>query len=88
MKIVSFVWAPRHVNNIDPCARRLSKKFAFALVKVVILLILLFASDACIAGAGEKSGTEIPLYSGAAPGSCAADPPTRRRLKNSRESRG
>jgi dienelactone hydrolase len=69
MKIVSFVWPPRHVNNIDPCARRLSKKFAFALVKVVILLILLFASDACIAGAGEKSGTEIPLYSGAAPGS-------------------
>jgi len=68
-KIVSFVWPPRHVNGIDPCARRLSKRFAFALVKVVILLILLFASDACIAGAGEKSGAEIPLYSGAAPGS-------------------
>ena len=42
------------------------KKFTFALVKVVILL---FASDGRIAGAGEKSGTEIPLYPGTAPGS-------------------
>jgi acetyl esterase/lipase len=42
------------------------KKFTFALGKVVILL---FASDARIAGAGEKSGTEIPLYPGMAPGS-------------------